>query len=354
MGTAGTSLILALACVLASAAVAKRAARLAPVATGELALAAASPVLPARLSAAVLAVVFTAFTAVHVRSWRAGLAGCDCFGAGAEVPALRAGLLTALAAALAAAVAVAGAPSIIGLGSSDPGAVPVVVLAAIAGAAAWRLAFTIRLDPGEGATDALVRSSALFLERRMTRRTALQRVALVGSALAVAPLRYLLYPGTALAAIGPSDCKKKKLCSDGWTAFCCQINNGLNACPEGTFPGGWWMCTDYAGRLLCAEQGVRYYVDCNELPGRQFPGGCRCADGTCDERRVACNVFRYGQCNTDVPAVTAVVCRLVLCENPSTVAGLNCNASLTVENAVCHHEAPCLGDAQQLVGAGGV
>jgi hypothetical protein len=294
------------------------------------------------------------FTGIHARSWRAGRAGCDCFGAGDDMPALRAGLLTALAAALAAAVAVAGAPNIVGLVSSDPGAVPVLVVAAIAGAAAWRLAFTIRADHGEGAADTLVRHSALFLERRLSRRTALQQVALVGSALAVAPLRYLLYPGTALAAITPSDCGRRKLCGDGWTAFCCQINNGLNACPEGTFAGGWWMCTDYAGRLLCAEQGVRYYVDCNALPGQQFPGGCRCADGTCDERRVACNMFRYGQCNTDVPAVTAVVCRLVLCENPSTVAGLNCNTSLAVEDAVCHHDTPCLGDAQQLVGAGGV
>ena len=29
---------------------------------------------------------------------------------------------------------------------------------------------------------------------------------------------------------------------------------------------------------------------------------CRCAEGTCDQRRVACNQFRYGQCSLDVPA----------------------------------------------------
>jgi hypothetical protein len=228
-----------------------------------------------------------------------------------------------------------------------------VVVAAIVVATIWRLAFRIRVDRGEGAADTLVRTSAQFLERRLSRRTALQQVALVGSALAVAPLRYLLYPGSALAAIGPRDCRHG-LCADGWTAFCCQINNGLNACPEGTFAGGWWMCTDYAGRLLCSEEGVRYYVDCNALPGQQFRGGCRCAGGTCDERRVACNLFRYGQCNTDVHAVTAVVCRVVLCENPSSVPGLNCNASLSVENAVCHHDTPCLGNAVELAGAGGV
>jgi hypothetical protein len=237
--------------------------------------------------------------------------------------------------------------------ASDPGAAPLVIVAAAVGAAIWSTAFTATSGHADRAASALVRGSALFLERRMTRRIALQRVALVGSALAVAPLRYLLYPGSAMAAIGPRDCGGG-LCTDGYTAFCCEINSGLNSCPEGTFAGGWWMCTDYAGRLLCAEQGVRYYVDCNAIPGSRFVGGCRCAGGTCEERRVACNVFRYGQCNPQVRGVTAVVCRMVMCENPSTVPGLNCGSSLAVDDAVCGHEAPCLGDAVQLAGAGGV
>ena len=355
MGAAGTAVLLGLSCVLASAAVSKLTSnsRLALV---ELVVAGSVVVVPGRVAAGVLSAVFLAFTVAHFRWWRAGREGCDCFRVGSEsggVSATRAGSLTAVAACGAAAVGVAGAPTVLALRLHDSGAVPLVVLAAAGGAALWRLAFTVRADQSDRAVNALVRSSALFLERRFTRRSALQQVALVGSALAVAPLRYLLYPGTAMAAIGPWDCAGG-LCSDGYTAFCCEITDGLNSCPEGTFPGGWWMCTDYAGRLLCAEQGVRYYVDCNALPGTRFDGGCRCAGGTCDERRVACNVFRYGQCNTHVPGVTAVVCRMVMCENPSTVSELNCSSSVAVDNAVCGHEAPCLGDAVQLAGAGGV
>jgi hypothetical protein len=171
----------------------------------------------------------------------------------------------------------------------------------------------------------------------------------------VAPLRYLLYPGTALAVVVPGDCGGG-LCTDGYTAFCCEINHGRNTCPTGSFPAGWWMCTDYPGRRLCHEEGVRYYVDCNRIPGTHFPGGCRCANDNCSERRVACNVFRYGQCNVHVPGVTEVVCRMVVCENPSRIPGLNCNASLAVDNAVCDHDAPCLKHppAIELAGAGGV
>ena len=128
----------------------------------------------------------------------------------------------------------------------------------------------------------------------LERRSFLLRVAVFGSALAAAPMRYILYPGTALAAVvRPWDCGSGN-CKDGYTDFCCQINDGgANVCPESTFAGGWWMCTDYSGRKLCSEQGVRYYVDCNALPGIGFPGGCRCGNDSCSNRRVNCNVFRW-------------------------------------------------------------
>ena len=129
----------------------------------------------------------------------------------------------------------------------------------------------------------------------------------------------------------------------------------LNACPTGTFAGGWWMCTDYRGRQLCSEQGVRYYVDCNALPGMGFPGGCRCGNDSCANRRINCNMFRYGQCNTHIDGVTAVVCRMVVCENPSRISELHCSAALAVDDAVCGHEAGCLEPpALVLAGAGGV
>ena len=192
------------------------------------------------------------------------------------------------------------------------------------------------------------------LERRLSRRGAIARAALAGSALAVAPVRYLVRPETAWAVISPSSCGPGTECSDGYSAFCCEIEQGQNRCPDGCYVGGWWMCTDYRGGGLCHEEGVRYYVDCNRVPGSYFPGGCQCANGDCGQRRVDCNWFRYGQCNTQVEATTEVVCRLVVCQNPATVEAWGCNASVAVDDTTCDHEAGCLeGLAQQLPGGGG-
>ena len=200
----------------------------------------------------------------------------------------------------------------------------------------------------------LLEGLSTHLEARSSRRGFLVRTATIGSALVVAPLRFLLRPQTALAAIvRPFECAGG-LCTDGWTEFCCTINDGMNMCPPYTFVGGWWKCTDYRGGGLCHEQGVRYYLDCNRIPGVHFPGGCQCANGTCHHRVIDCNQFRYGQCNTDVPETTEVVCRLVICQHPATVPALNCNATLMIDDRVCHHEADCLaGLAVPLPGGGG-
>ena len=179
----------------------------------------------------------------------------------------------------------------------------------------------------------------------------LARVALGGAAMVVAPLRYLLQPVSAWAAIGGCS---GGLCTDGYTAFCCEINEGKNVCPTGTYVGGWWMCTAYTGSGLCADAGVRYYLDCNHLPGSYVD--CRCANNTCAERRTDCNVFRYGQCNTQIAGVTAIACRVVVCQNPSTIDGFNCGDSVAVDDNTCSHEWSCLtaGLVEQLPGAGGV
>jgi hypothetical protein len=191
----------------------------------------------------------------------------------------------------------------------------------------------------------VVRQAAEALEQRTSRRGLLVRAAVFGSALAVAPLRFLLEPVSALAAIiGPSDCRSG-LCTDGWTEFCCSINDGLNTCPPYSYVAGWWKCTDYRGRKLCQKEGIRYYIDCNRLPGRETPHGCHCAHGTCDQRRVGCNNFRYGQCNTEIPGITEVVCRVVVCENPAHIPGMNCNATYKEDNRTCGHEAPCLSES---------
>jgi hypothetical protein len=186
-------------------------------------------------------------------------------------------------------------------------------------------------------------AAGALLEKRSSRRGFLGRLGLVAAALSVAPLRYLLRPESAWAVIGPGGCGGG-LCTDGYTEFCCAINDGQNSCPPHTFVGGWWKCTYYAGRRLCGEENVRYYVDCNLKPGHGFPGGCHCARGDCGNRRVACNVFRYGQCNAEIGEVTPIACRVVVCENPATIPEFRCNATYKVDDSTCGQEAGCLSE----------
>ncbi|MGI8904684.1 MAG: hypothetical protein ACR2IP_13770 [Solirubrobacteraceae bacterium] len=204
-------------------------------------------------------------------------------------------------------------------------------------------------------SERLALAAGAFLERRISRRGLLARAALGATAFAVAPIRYLLRPGNALAVIAPGRCPPDSKCNDGYTAFCCEIEHGANACPAGTYVAGWWKCTNYVGRGVCHEEGVRYYLDCNRIPGHHFPGGCQCARGDCGRRRVDCNHFRYGQCNTHVKGTTEVVCRIVICQNPASVTGLGCNATEMIDDNTCIQDTACLHDlAVQLPGGAGI
>ena len=324
-------------------------------AIAEIAVLAAALLLPGRLAGAIVAGVFASLTVgAAVGARRAGTQACGCFGdEGASLG--RRHVLTNLASALAAAGAAAMAPSSLpNLASHRPAlALLDAGLAGVLAAVLRRWLRGVGAGGWQGSALALVDGSARALEARFSRRSALTRIAVAGSALAVAPMRYLLYPGSALGVVVPGSCGSG-LCTDGYTAFCCEIHQGLNTCPAGTFVGGWWMCTDYRGHQLCQGSGVRYYIDCNNLPGRPFPGGCRCADDDCSHRRQACNVFRYGQCNTHIKGTTTVVCRVVTCEKPSRIPSLNCNGTVMVDDAVCGHEAGCLEPmAVQLPGSGG-
>jgi hypothetical protein len=181
---------------------------------------------------------------------------------------------------------------------------------------------------------------ALF-DRPMTRRSLLARAAVAGSALAVAPIRYVTRPLSAMAVIRCADCSPGDACCDGWTAFCCTINGGQNECPSDTFMGGWWKCTSYSGSQLCDPENVRYYIDCNRTPTSTCEGGCHCAKDQCKYRSTCCNVFRYGQCNTEITGTTEVVCRMVTCVSPASLF-VNCNSTFFQDNNTCSHEAPCL------------
>ena len=77
------------------------------------------------------------------------------------------------------------------------------------------------------------------------------------------------------------------------------------------------------------------------------PHGCSCANGSCSNRSTCCNVFKYGQCNTQVPQTTEVVCRVIKCANPCTLFPDICSCTTFVDNNTCGHDVPCLKTDQQ-------
>jgi hypothetical protein len=196
------------------------------------------------------------------------------------------------------------------------------------------------MNPGESKgvalTNWLVTKTAGLLERKSSRRGFLIGSAMAGSAVAVAGCAPGTQPGSPYTHI--TDCGGG-LCTDGWTEFCCTINNGLNACPPGSFAGGWWRA-DYSS--FC--NGTRYYIDCMQNccgpdRGDGFCAGCtecRCADG-CDTRRVYCNYFRYGQCHQEIGITGPIACRVVTCTPPYADASLACSTAAAVDNRTAEH-----------------
>jgi hypothetical protein len=185
-------------------------------------------------------------------------------------------------------------------------------------------------------SERLVEAATSFFQRRVSRRGMLVRLAIAGSAMAVAPLRYLVEPVDAMSFVNCPNCRRGSRCCDGYTTFCCTLT-GVNVCPANTYVGGWWKCTSYTGDGICAAEGVRYYMDCNILPGWRCPGGCHCANNNCSHRRTCCNIFRYGQCGSDVRGVTPIVCRVIKCVNPCSIYS-DCTCSYKQDNNTCKHE----------------
>jgi hypothetical protein len=233
-------------------------------------------------------------------------------------------------------------------------------------------------------TRRLTDTAIAIAEKKVGRRGFLVRAAVSATALAYAPVRYLLHPADAFATVTctygdgcgnfyactcPScSCTAAPCYSDHYTAFCCT-QYGSNTCPADTFIGGWWKCT--ASQYCLGAHGAhlpRYYLDCNALcmpnhTGCQQCGGlpalkkycnsgdacsydctsyrCHCANGTCTNRHSACIWFRYGQCNTDThPCFGPVVCRIVSCDTPWTTH--NCTSSSQMDDVTCDDTATCL------------
>lgn len=197
--------------------------------------------------------------------------------------------------------------------------------------------------------DRAVAAASALLDNRTSRRGFLARVAVVGSALAVGPGRFLLRPGTAYATV----CGIDASCSSGYTAFCVTVNDGVNRCPPGSLVGGWWKSDNAA--FCCGN--ARYYIDCHSTcscgcgGGNNFCGeGCRnCScgcgpTGQCDERKVCCNNFRYGQCNQSVSCTGPVWCRVVTCTPPWKIPAWDCSATSATDQRTGQHSAPALLD----------
>ena len=179
-------------------------------------------------------------------------------------------------------------------------------------------------------TQRLVHRAAALFGGRTSRRSFLTKTAVVGSALAVGPLDFILKPGTAYGYLCGT-------CGDGWTAFCCTINGGRNTCPPGSFIAGWWKADNAA--YCCGA--ARYIIDCNATCPTQC--SCRCSGASCDGRKTCCNQFRYGQCNTQISCYGPVVCRVATCTPPWRYDP-SCTTSSATDNRTRDHGAPCLPD----------
>jgi hypothetical protein len=196
---------------------------------------------------------------------------------------------------------------------------------------------------------------ARALEGKLDRRGFLARGALGGAALSVAPIDFALKPIDAYAAIclcNGFNCECGSQCCDGYTEFCCTLY-GLNRCPPGTLVAGWWKVD---ASSFCGG-GSRYYMDCNSGCGSCGCGSdgvcagscsgtiCGCAFGNCGNRRAGCVLFRYGQCNQQVPCVGPIVCRLVSCIPPWEIDP-TCTRTVAVDDSTRFHDAPCLHGGQ--------
>ena len=201
------------------------------------------------------------------------------------------------------------------------------------------------LNAGPGGMAGFVSALARRM-RPVSRRDVLVGATVAATALATKPREYALTPVAAYATI----CGPGNTAASGWTVFCATVNKGVNGCPPGSFAAGWWKAADSS---WCGG-GYRYIVDCNASCSKCTTGcsdgmcdsrcwSCSCGTGstaTCDQRRVCCNAFRYGQCNTQVKCSGGVHCRVVSCVPPYRFA--NCTTASLSDNRTAEHSAPSL------------
>jgi hypothetical protein len=200
-------------------------------------------------------------------------------------------------------------------------------------------------------SSSLAERAVTTLTRRVGRRSFLSRAAVVGSALVAAPTDLLLRPGTAYAALcgcSGSTCDCGSLCCDGYTEFCCTLT-GVNMCPTGTVPGGWWKVD---GSSFCGGR-ARYYIDCHRTCGTCGCGSggictgtcsntsCGCAQGSCANRKAGCTRFRYGNCNNQRACIGPILCRVVSCTAPWQLDSTCSSSAVRTDNNTRTHNRTC-------------
>jgi hypothetical protein len=162
------------------------------------------------------------------------------------------------------------------------------------------------------------------------RRDFLVRVAAFGAACAARPLNTLLRPPAAQA----SHCADPG-CQSGYSVFCCSLT-GKNACPDFTFPGGWWYAS--VDTATCGS-GYRYYLDCVGYCPEDC-SGCVCLEEP-PIRRVCCN-NGYTNCGRG----GHLHCRIVRCDTNPALLWPECSSVGTQDQATCGHGSPCLGGSK--------
>ncbi|MBT8200845.1 MAG: hypothetical protein KJO36_10035 [Acidimicrobiia bacterium] len=336
---------------------------------GEIAVAAFALTSGGKQAGWIVTVVYLAFT---VWSLRRRSASCGCFGSNSEVGTTHI-VANVLSTSIAFWASTVETPGLLEAMAADWSAAGSLLASVTAGAVAVVLLLnrpsTNSPDPptrdfrfnGEaelvsrGWLEELTLRTTGFAQTAVSRRAFLGRAALVGTALAIHPGRYILKPGTAYAAICDcqgTDCACGSLCCDGYTEFCCTIY-GENTCPPGSIAAGWWKAD---GSGFCDIDGApqpRYYIDCNA----ECTGGCTCVNGFCDSscvfctcecgngecgnRKACCTKFRYGQCNQDTTCIGPIVCRVITCVAP-WVWDPSCGTTSATDNNTAFHDAACL------------
>jgi len=165
---------------------------------------------------------------------------------------------------------------------------------------------SVRLDEPQTFSETIVSRAAGAFSTRTSRRSFLLRISLIGSALAVAPVRFLMRPESAWGVVTRAltcdcppgsgcTCGSSTCCDDQTSTFCCSLGytNGP-ACPVGHACGYWY----------CSSTGY-FYLDCCSSDCGSI--GCKCAGGNCGNRKECCYDVEWTNCDQ---TTGKIICRI--------------------------------------------